>query len=244
MPDPLYQRVPINEHAMMALAARVGIDIPEVGIQHRDQLPELPDAAWPNHEEWAFTIRRFDRGPSRELVHIEDMAQVRGFYPDADGKYQGSFETVASLYFRGGADPLSLLEFARRLAFCVLIENGDAHLKNWSLIYRDRARPQISPAYDLVCTGFYRVAGPGTPENLGLKLAGSRRFDRVKLDDFVQLARRINADPDLVVAAVRETAERTLAEWPGVAQEFLADFDPLRRHVDGRLASAARQLAR
>jgi serine/threonine-protein kinase HipA len=60
------------------------------------------------------------------------MAQVRGFYPDPDGnslgKYSGSFETIGALVYRG-RDTDALREFARRLAFNVLIGNGDAHLK-------------------------------------------------------------------------------------------------------------------
>ena len=44
---------------------------------------------------------------------------------------------------------------ARRLVFNVLMGNGDAHIKNWSLIYDNPLRPRLAPAYDLVSNVAY-----------------------------------------------------------------------------------------
>jgi serine/threonine-protein kinase HipA len=66
----------------------------------RERVDErLPASVWPEHEEFAYAIRRFDRDEHRGLVHIEDLAQVRNVYPEQ--KYKGNFETVASLIYRG-----------------------------------------------------------------------------------------------------------------------------------------------
>jgi len=108
-------------------------------------------------------------------------------YPEA--KYQGTFETVAAIAYRGH-DLRSLREFTRRLAFSVLVGNGDAHLKNWSLIYPDKRVPTLAPAYDIVSTPFYRESGDGH-EDLGLKFAGTRRFDHVGPESFARLERRL-----------------------------------------------------
>jgi serine/threonine-protein kinase HipA len=129
LPDQAYPDVPRNEFAMMSLAGAVGINVPEVRLVHRDEIDGLPSGVWSSPEEWAYAVRRFDRTEDRERIHIEDLAQVRNVYPDA--KYQGNYETVAGLVYRGN-DADSLREFARRLVFTVLISNGDAHLKNWS----------------------------------------------------------------------------------------------------------------
>jgi serine/threonine protein kinase HipA of HipAB toxin-antitoxin module len=45
-------------------------------------------------------------------------------------------------------------QFARRLLVNILVANGDAHLKNWSLIYPDTVTPELAPAYDI---GFTRA---------------------------------------------------------------------------------------
>lgn len=214
LPDPKYPHVPLNELAMMTLAHRVGIDVPDVKLVHREQLEFLPDGVWPRDELEAFAIRRFDRDSARKAIHIEDLAQVRGFYPD--DKYRGTFETVASLVYRRRDAP-ALEEFARRLAFNVLIENGDAHLKNWSLIYRDQRVPTLAPAYDLVATSIYRPSG--VPENLGLKFCGSRRFQRVSLACFAALQTKLGARVPLVEHVV-QLVERVRMAWPEIVPLF------------------------
>lgn len=157
-PDYRFADLPINEFAMMSLARDIGVDTPQVRLVHRDELEGLPSRMWPNSELWAYAVRRFDRRPdaARAAVHIEDFAQVRDKYPNA--KYEGTFETVAALAYRG-RDLRALREMARRLAFSVMIGNGDAHLKNWSLIYPDRRVPTLSPVYDLVSTTAYSSQG-------------------------------------------------------------------------------------
>ena len=168
-PDSRFRDVPLNEFAMMTLAGAVGIDVPEIMLVPRERVDErLPASVWPEREEFAYAIRRFDRDEQRGLVHIEDLAQVRNVYPEQ--KYNGNFETVASLIYRG-RDKESLLEFTRRLTFSVLISNGDYHLKNWSLIYRDGRVPTLAPAYDLVSTAYYFTGE--RPEDLGPEV---RRF--------------------------------------------------------------------
>jgi serine/threonine-protein kinase HipA len=145
-------------------------------------LASLPDEVWPQQERVAYAIRRFDRAPDRTLIHIEDLAQVRNFNPD--DKYNGTLETAAALIYRR-RDTASLLEFVRRVAFNILIVNGDAHLKNWSLIYRDPRIPTLAPAYDIVATSIYRPRG--LPENTGLKFCGTKRFERITAACFASL---------------------------------------------------------
>jgi serine/threonine-protein kinase HipA len=209
-PDTRFRDVPLNEFAMMTLARAVGIDVPEIMLVPRERVDQrLPASVWPEHEEFAYAIRRFDRGEHRGLVHIEDLAQVRNVYPEQ--KYKGNFETVASLIYRG-RDKESLLEFTRRLAFSVLISNGDYHLKNWSLIYRDPRVPALSPAYDLVSTAYY-FAGERI-EDLGLKFGGSKDFHGVTLATFRRLQERLGVRDIDLAECVATTVERTLAEWP------------------------------
>ena len=64
-------------------------------------------------------------------------------------------------------------------------------VKIWSLIYRDKRVPTLSPAYDLVSTPYYRDT-PDAVDDLGLKIGQSRRFSQVTLDSFNRLERRID----------------------------------------------------
>lgn len=216
MPHGTFSRVPRNEYQMMKLAGRCGLDVPEVRLVQRDELPELPEVAWPDAETEAYAVRRFDRDSSGGRVHIEDLAQVRGFYPEA--KYDGSFETIAGLVYRG-VDDESLDEFVRRMIFNMLIGNGDAHLKNWSLIYRDGRTPSLAPAYDLVSTAGYFPSVD--MENLGLRFGGSRRFQYPRSTAMARLATLLNASEERLVAVAERTAQSVRNEWSSVDRSGL-----------------------
>lgn len=237
LPDQKHTAVPLNEFAMMTLARESGIEVPEIRLVDRDQLEAVPDELWPSNERQAYAIRRFDRTAERTLIHIEDLAQVRNWYPDA--KYDGSFESVAALIYRRRDMP-ALLEFTRRLAFNIMISNGDAHLKNWSLIYRDKRIPTLSPAYDLVATSVYRPRH--LPENMGLKFCGdsSRRFETVTWTCFDRLAAKLGIGRNLS-DEVEVLVERVLSEWPRVAELF-DDHPEIRSVIEASIMHGAKSL--
>lgn len=236
LPDPAYPDLPWNELAMMTLAKAVGIEVPEVRLIHRDQIESLPERVWGGTQGWAYAVKRFDRGPQRELIHIEDLAQVRGFCPDK--KYAGSYETVAALVYRG-YDNEALREFARRLAFNILIGNGDAHLKNWSLIYSDRRIPTLAPAYDLVATFVYRPDLEG-PEDLALSFGRSKRFEDMRLSSFTRLEEKLGSQAGLADTA-GELVVKVIAEWPQAAQ-VLAEQPELVEKIQNLIKLRATQM--
>lgn len=241
-PDYRHADVPRNEFAIMSLAASVGLDVPDVRLLHRDQLEGLPDRMWPNSEEWAYAVRRFDRTEdgNRTRIHIEDFAQVRDKYPQ--DKYMSSFETVAAIAYRK-QDVDSLREAARRIAFSVAIGNGDGHLKNWSLIYRDGRTPSLSPVYDLVSTVPY-VPGDEV-EDLGLKFGGSKRFERVGLSGFARLERTLDRRfgiSNAHLATVAADTARGVREHWARHEEVLAANPSLRRAVSSWITESTGRL--
>ncbi|MFF2186466.1 type II toxin-antitoxin system HipA family toxin [Streptomyces sp. NPDC058155] len=243
-PDYRHPDVPRNEFAMMSLARAAGLDVPDIRLLHRDELDGLPDRMWPNDEQWAYAVRRFDRTSdgSGARIHIEDFAQVRDKY--ARDKYQSTFETVAALSFRGH-DVDSLREAARRIAFSLAVGNGDAHLKNWSLIYRDGRTPSLSPVYDLVSTVPY---APGDEaEDLGLKFGGTKSFERVSLRAFDRLEaaldRRFTPSGAQLASVAEETARAVREQWPA-HEEALAGNPELREAVGSWISTATARLLR
>lgn len=227
LPDPSFTHVPANENAMMELARRCGIEVPETRLVHRDLIEGIDPRLWPEGETYAYAVKRFDRQGSDKRIHMEDFAQVRGVYPGED-QYRGSFETLANLVWRR-RDDAALREFARRLAFNVVVRNGDAHLKNWSLLYRDTRVPTLSPVYDLVCTAAY-----GMGDDLGLKLNGSRRFEDVRLGSFDRLQQRLGATDLSLAEEAARAVEAVARAWPEVRETLPAS--PILASIDEAIA--------
>lgn len=150
LPAAAFPGLPEQEHAMMRLATRVGIDVPETGLVPVDSINGLPRGMGVARGEMALAVRRFDRADDGTPVHVEDFAQVLGAYPEqkyVKAGYGDIAEVVGTVM---GED--AVCELVRRLVFCTLIGNGDAHLKNWAVIYPDCSTPALAPAYDLVST--------------------------------------------------------------------------------------------
>jgi serine/threonine-protein kinase HipA len=214
LPGNRYQGVPENEFATMTWAKRIGLEVPSIELVPMTELQGLPrgvDAG----DGMAFAIRRFDRPQADQRVHIEDFAQVRDVYPDSRAKYGSTnYETIAKILLQT-ADDASFNEFVRRLAFIIVSANADAHIKNWSLIYRDRQRAQLSPAYDLVSTIEFIEE-----DSLALNLAKTKNWQHFSVERISAFAQRVGADPTSVVDLFREVVQRSLDEWPSIRREL------------------------
>lgn len=203
-----------NEYCIMQLARQVGIDVADVHLVETSRIENLPKE-FASVSGYSLAVRRFDRNDG-ERVHIEDFAQVFDVFPDQ--KYERvSYQKLSEVIWQTMGEH-SLLEFIRRLTFCIAIGNADMHLKNWSVIYRDRVKPELSPAYDLLSTVVY----PGIDSRLALKLAGRKDMSEIYLVDFERLAAKARLPQQLVTRTVTETLEKVLDLW-GSQREFFPD---------------------
>lgn len=204
LPSARHPDVPEAEFAAMSLAAKLGIDVPDIDLVPLDTIAGLPEAI-ARYGVSAFAIRRFDREPAG-AVHIEDFAQVYGVY--ADDKYENASyrQTLSVLAIE--TDESSVVEFIRRLTYSVLIGNGDMHLKNWSLIYPDQRRPILAPAYDLLSTV------PYIPEDdSALKFHRSREWASFTYKELEIIADKARLPSHLVVSTAQETVEQFDDLW-------------------------------
>jgi serine/threonine-protein kinase HipA len=84
------------------------------------------------------------------------MAQLSGRSRNTHGehfKYDGTYEEIGRLIEKYvAAFPPALEQLFRLVVFNYLFSNGDAHLKNFSLIQTEMGDYTLSPAYDLMCT--------------------------------------------------------------------------------------------
>ncbi len=229
LPDERHHGVAENEFSMMTWAGDGGIEVPEFSLLDSSAIENFPLEVIGSGEK-AFLIRRFDRSPGGR-IHIEDFAQVLNRYPTPEGKYGGAnYESVARIVLSlGGRNDLD--EFVRRLVAIVAMGNGDAHLKNWSLIYEDGRTARLAPAYDLVSTVTYVK----TAETLALNFAGSKSFMDVNMGSFRRLARKLDLPSETELDdTVRDTVERLQASWPSI-RETMPFREEVRRSIDYRL---------
>lgn len=213
LPDARYPRVPENEYATMRWAQASGIPIPELALVDVADISGLPDSIGTFHEGRALAVRRFDRCPDGGRVHMEDFAQLLGLYPEE--KYRKyNYETLASLsYSLNGEEGLAA--FVLRLVFTVASGNGDAHHKNWSLLYPDGIQAELSPAYDQVSTISYK-----SDDQLALNFAKSKRWEDVGMDSFRRMARKIGADESRTVEYTRAAMETIVRVWSKLGAEL------------------------
>lgn len=108
-------------------------------------------------DETALIVTRFDRTADGQKLRAEDFAQIlckpRG--QNYAGKYDASYEEVAEVVREHSARPgIDLARLFRRLVVYILVANGDAHLKNFTLLERPEGL-RLSPIYDVVNVGVY-----------------------------------------------------------------------------------------
>jgi len=205
LPSARYVGVPENEHAMLELARRIGMEVPKNELIAIDKIKGLPEESG-TVGKVALAVERFDRRADGTRVHMEDFAQVFGLYPNDKYEHRSYANIASVLWAETGQE--ATYEFVRRVVFSVLIGNADMHLKNWSLLYPDRRKPVLSPAYDFVSTIPYLPN-----DTLGLNFGGSRDMGEITKDQIRRFADTARIPVSPVWEIVTETAERTVANW-------------------------------
>lgn len=205
LPDSKFDQVPENEFSMMELARKVGIDVPVTKLIAIDEIDNLPKGI-ESFGEKAFVIERFDRKEDGQSVHIEDFAQIFGVYPH-DKYKKASIRNIAEVIGIEGQES-DIEELIRRLVFNTLIGNADMHLKNWSLIYKDKFNASIAPAYDFVSTIPYM-----SDDAAALNVSRSKKFADFNLDELSHMAAKARLPEKLVLDTARDTVQRFHDVW-------------------------------
>lgn len=116
---------------------------------------------------------RFDRRSDGTYLGIEDFCVLNGLR--AHGRYDGSYEGVArrmAEFVSPRALPSAREQFALVVAYSCAIENGDAHLKNFAVLYESpESEVRLAPAYDILSTTPYIPR-----DTLALTLNGIKGF--------------------------------------------------------------------
>jgi serine/threonine-protein kinase HipA len=213
-PSTKHKDVPVNEFTAMTLASLVGVDVPEIKLVELGKLDNLPPINLPD-EKLAFAIKRFDRN-NNQRIHMEDFAQVLVKYPHE--KYNSaSYEQIAKILYNYSGDGLEdTQQFARRLLVNILLANGDAHIKNWSLLYSDQVTPRLAPAYDIVTTSVYIE----NERQYALNLGKTKEWYDVTYENFEAWAKLAGVPWRAIKPHLDDALEKARSLWPEELNEL------------------------
>ncbi len=213
-PSTRHSGVPLNEYTSMKLAELAGVAIPEVRLVPLTLLDNLPPLNLPP-EEMAFAIRRFDRTGARERVHAEDFAQVLFKYPHE--KYGSSNAEMLGRVVHGFTNQAlaQTQQLARRLLVNVLLGNGDAHLKNWSLLYPDQINAELAPAYDILFTQAFIP----TEKEQAMNLGGTKEWYTLEFSHFESWSRAVGVPWRAIRPHLLDVLERARTLWPAYLEQ-------------------------
>ena len=216
-PSTTYKHVPLNEYTAMHLAGLAGVTTPDIRLVEMDKLEQLPAINLPD-EHYAFAIRRFDRQEG-ERIHMEDFAQILVKYPQE--KYRSAnYQQIGKILYNFAEDGLGdVQQFARRLLVNILLANGDAHLKNWSVLYPDTITPILSPTYDIVNTRVYM----GDEREFALNLGNGKDWYQASMEQFEYWAGKADIPWRAIKPHLLDTMEKARSQWSEALRELPMD---------------------
>jgi serine/threonine-protein kinase HipA len=158
-----YPQLAANEFFCLRVAEKCGLDVP------RYRLAE--DAS-------VLVIDRFDLRTDGSYRGFEDFCVLNA--RRTDQKYSGSYETSILKRFEQFANSAhvhaDLEKLFTLIALNCALRNGDAHLKNFGVVYDDViGEARLAPVYDLVTTSVYLPK-----DKLALALNGTTRWPTAK----------------------------------------------------------------
>jgi len=158
-----FPQLAANEYFCLKVAEKCGLDVPHFSLSE--------DAS-------ALVIDRFDLRLDGTYRGFEDFCVLNA--KRTDQKYSGSYETSILKRFEQFANSphvyADLEKLFTLIALNCALRNGDAHLKNFGIVYDDvLGEARLAPVYDLVTTSVYLPK-----DSMALTLNGSTRWPTAK----------------------------------------------------------------
>lgn len=164
-----FPQLAANEYFCLKAAQYAGLEVPEFELAAQGRL---------------LIVKRFDLDGKGGYLGFEDFCVLNGLA--TDDKYVGSYQDIARR-IRQFVSPHrvhdALEQFFLSLALTCAVRNGDAHLKNFGVVYANpEAEVSFAPAYDIVSTTPYLPN-----DSLALLFGQSKRFPaRAELVNFAR----------------------------------------------------------
>ena len=136
-----YPQLALNEYFCLKAIEKTGVKIPNIKLSKNNKF---------------LLVERFNYNKkSNNFLGFEELITLLG--KNKDEKYSGSYEQIAKVIYSVSTNKLeSMLSFYKLMIMNYLLKNGDAHLKNFGVLYnKDFSKIWFAPAYDVVNTQVY-----------------------------------------------------------------------------------------
>ncbi len=159
-----YPELAANEYFCMRAALHCGLEVPKFELSEHGKF---------------LVVERFDLN-DKGYLGFEDFCVLNAWPSKA--KYDGSYEGAAKQIKEFVSPPLlnqALESFFKIVALSSGLKNGDAHLKNFGVLYEHcalDAQIRLAPAYDIVTTSVYIKS-----DSMALLLGGSKAWPKYKM---------------------------------------------------------------
>lgn len=212
-----YPQLAANEFFCMTAAQRAGLPVPEFHLSENGGL---------------FVMKRFDLMTDGTAQGFEDICALQAV--GTAQKYASTYERVARSikdFVSGEFLQTAREQFFSTLVLSVMVRNGDAHLKNFGVLYDAPGAPvRLAPVYDLVTTTAY------IPKDLpALSLAGSKKWwSRKMLEQFAVAHLTIPASR---AGQIMEQMAEAVTDTRGMLAAHIEDHSEFREIGKKQLAA-------
>lgn len=221
-----------NEFYSMRLARHCGLDAAACEILRIKDVPYYVTTRYDRLAEAGRWVR----------LHQEDFCQLMGYEPSVKYESEGGprllqcFQLLRELELPA----MDIIEFLRRIIFIFLLGNGDAHAKNFSVIYRDGG-PRLAPAYDLLSTAVYLAL----PAKLAMKIEGRSHFDWMSRGKFLRMGKKAGLSERLVNAEIDRLLNRLEKNLDSFTQKMQGLYDsPIYAEIQTGIRRRMQQLVK
>ena len=136
-----YPQLALNEYFCLKAVQKANVNIPNIKLSKNYKF---------------LLVERFNYDKNiNEFIGFEEVLVLMA--KNKDEKYSGSYESIAKLVYTISTNKQTSMEsLYKTIVMNYLLKNGDAHLKNFGIIY-DKGMKNISfaPTYDVVNTCVY-----------------------------------------------------------------------------------------
>ena len=215
----MMEDAPENEHLTMQIASQI-FNIKTANnalIYFKDGTP-------------AYITKRFDvKGDGTKYIQ-EDFAQITNRTKETHGesyKYEGSYLEIGELIKKYvPASMIAIENFFKIIVFNYIFSNGDAHLKNFSLIRNEFGEMELSPFYDLMSTIIHTPGERDTALDLYDKDHESEHYatyGHYGRTEFIEFAKRLGIVEVRYMRIINEFIENETAVYDLIKNSTLSE---------------------